>query len=947
MSEIILATKFHIPRTRPSLVPRPRLFQVLERAVQGNKKLVLLSAPAGSGKSTILVDWLASSQRKAAWISLGAGDNDLLLFFQYLILALGQVFPGIGKGILEALKQPQPAQMDILIAELLNELSLNKTSVDKSSRIDGASPLILEDYHFITTPEIHEFVAFLLENLPSSLEMIIATRSDPPFPLSRLRASGQMVELRASELRFDTQEARALLQSAGCQTLTENDLDLLNTRTEGWAAGLQMAALSIQDRPDATGFIRSFSGSHRFILDYLLEEVLNRQPQPTQSFLLNVSVLDRFCAEVCNALMGSENSRDILDGLERANLFLVPLDEERKWYRFHHLFHDLLQSRLVQIDPQRLSGLHQRAADWFEMAGLVPEAVDHALAIKDFKRATRLVEQNTVRLFQMGELHTLLRWIKYLPESEARQRPWLLIYQAWTFCFAGNLDRMDALLQQYQELAAHRELAAYRELLAEKTAMDGNLLAMRAYAAFTRGDIPRGIDLAGQALEALPVEALWPRSVAEWVTGYSYRIIGDLPQAMKAYQSVIELAKQMDNTWTLMTAMTDAAMLLRVFGKTWEARHLYEESFRIAEEKGVHRLGYMSRVDSGYASILCDQNELDKALELAELSIPYTKQWHNPNNLVYGHLVMARILQAKGEMEKGRASLEAANEALRAEPVIPVLYAMLDSLRITFWLAKVRSNAGTVQAQGEVAHLFEGMASLAAQWIGPDHPPRPMDESSEIRLVAYSQGLLAVGRLAEAGKLLAVLEESARKVGRVRSLTDILLLQAARARQAGDLPFAREKLVAALRLAEPEGCIRGFADLAGGTREVLSDLFMAGEWAGNPFISQVLALLASPVSLASLSAGMENSQKAPSLPVSKMSQFRQANQGLIEPLSEREIEVLKLMAQGLTNQEIARILIVSPGTVKAHSANIYRKLDVANRTQAVTRAQELKILSLQ
>ena len=531
----LLTTKFYVPQTHPNLVPRPRLSERLREGM--GRKLTLISAPAGFGKTTLLSEWRMihlESERALAWVSLDGGDNDPARFLSYLVGALRTVEAGVGEAALVALSSPQPRPIEAVVTALVNDLAA----------IPRDFALVLDDYHAVEAPPVHDVVGFLIEHMPPQMHLIISSRTDPPLPLARLRARGQLAELRAADLRFTVDEAAAFLNDVMGLALAARDVAALEARTEGWVAGLHLAALSMWGREDAAGFVSAFTGSNRHVLDYLAEEVLERQPEGVRTFLLETSVLDRLSGPLCDVVAGSSDGQEMLEALEKANLFIVPLDDERRWYRYHHLFSDFLRHRLRRIQPDGVLGLHRRAAEWYESHGFVEDAIGHALAAGDEGRAARLVEQNTEAVVMRSEGATLLRWLEALPEELVRSRPRLSVGYAIASLFGGRLDVVEPLLQD-----AERALEGSPEVSAESPPQTGAggwladipgcIAVIRGDLARMRGDVPRATELARRALVRLPERTGYLRSKAAWNLGVTSWMRGDLAAAEGAFDEIV------------------------------------------------------------------------------------------------------------------------------------------------------------------------------------------------------------------------------------------------------------------------------------------------------------------------------------------------------------------------------------------------------------------------
>ncbi len=518
MSEPLLSTKLHVPSSRTNLVTRPRLIKLLNLA--GCTKLTLVSAPTGFGKTTLLYQWLADSELPYTWFSLDKADNDPVRFLSYLIAALQQIEPDLGTGAGDILRSAGIASttgrspIELVLTQIVNEIA----------SIREFFILILDDYHLIQNLRVHELALFLLENQPPTLQLVISTRVDPPLPFPRLRAEGQLVEVRAADLSFTTDEARAFLNGTMKLALPTEQVAALEQRTEGWIAGLQLAAISLKEHEDITGFIDAFTGSHRFILDYLTEEVFNRQAADVQAFLLDTAILDRLTAPLCDAITGRTDSQKILEVLDAANLFIVPLDDERRWYRYHHLFADLLRQRQQMERQEIVPELHQRASKWYEQTGLMLDAVSHALNAGDHQRAADLIERSAWSVLMRGELATLLSWIDQLPDELLRSRPRLIFFNVWALAYSGAVDEVE---QRLQNVDLHT--------------VRGEVETVRAHVAAVHGDITRAIALAHQAAEHLPADNVFLRGIVAQTLGLAYHWSGNPMAAAQELTKAIKL----------------------------------------------------------------------------------------------------------------------------------------------------------------------------------------------------------------------------------------------------------------------------------------------------------------------------------------------------------------------------------------------------------------------
>ena len=551
MSTPLLQTKLYIPRSQPNLISRPRLIKHLEDGL--SRKLTLVSSPAGFGKTTLLSEWIHKCERPTAWISLDQGDNDPSRFLKYFITALQKNEGEIGEGILSALQSSQPPKTDILLIGLLNEIT----------ELIQPFVIVLDDYHVITEPTIQEMLTFILENQPPQMHLVISSRADPPWSLARLRVRGELAEIRTHDLRFTTDEAATFLNNVTGLKLSPQEVASLEGLTEGWIAGLQMAALSMRGRKDVSGFIKSFSGSHRFILDYLVEEVLDQQSLTIQDFLLKTSILESLSSPLCDAVTDRDDSQTTLTQLEQANLFLVSLDDERRWYRYHHLFADLLRVRLEQAQPEQTPVLHHRASEWFEQNGLIPEAVSHALEGNDYERVVNLLAGNALAMVYHGELRTLVSWLERLPEEALSHPPWLNIAHAWTLAYLGKFDTIESLLEETDKALVgfdeHIEGPVLSEVECQR--IFGHIALIRTYTAALRGDSSRAAEFAYEALQHLPADDLKVRGYIMTLLGAVLRTSGDFIAAAEASTKAIAISQADVDSHLFAVVLCDQAAL--------------------------------------------------------------------------------------------------------------------------------------------------------------------------------------------------------------------------------------------------------------------------------------------------------------------------------------------------------------------------------------------------
>jgi len=884
----LLQTKFYVPPVRSNLVPRRHLIERLDEGLRLRHRLTLVSAPAGFGKTTLLSEWIHHSETRffpknlvsrpslpVAWLSLDEGDNDPTRFLAYLAAALRMVGVEVGEDIFAG--AGTPAAMEARLTTLVNHVNT------------APAPfiLVLDDYHFITTQPVHDALTFFLDHLPGNMHLVIATRADPPLPVARLRGRGQLTELRSTDLRFTHDEAAAFLNQVMGLGLTADNVAVLASRTEGWIAGLQMAALSLREQDDVSRFVAAFTGSNRYILDYLVEEVLQRQPESVQTFLLQTSILDRLTGPLCDAVWDklptcptADDGQAMLGMLERANLFIVPLDNERRWYRYHRLFADLLRQRLQQAHPDLVLTLHRRASEWFQQNGLMAEAIDHALAAEDLERAADLVEQNAEATLMRGEAATFLRWVSALPDELVHARPSLCVFYAWMLLMHGQpLKVIESFLHNADQ---GDEIVA------------GRVTALRGLMAGFRGQVPRAVELSRRALEQLPQEDQFVRTFATWLLRTLQLVGGEGMVDSQPLDDVLRMSQRAGNVMLSVMVVCNRAELLMRQGQLHEAAATYRKALELATGAQGRRMPIAGQSLIGLGELSRQWGDLDAAVRYLLEGIELTEQWSEVGPLE-AYICLARIRQAQGDVDGAWQALEKAQEL-----AVKFDLTDLDDLTVAMfraWMCVAQGDLGPARRWAEERDLYQYVDS---PW--QEKARDPYDHRlRKYELLVLARLLIAQGQPAEALKLLGSLVPLAKWRGRPGMLIEIYALQALAYQAQGDLEQAVAALERALSLAEPEGHVRIFADEGEPMARLLQEAARRG--------------IAPP-----------------------------QTQPLPEPLSARELEVLRLLNTHLSSTEIAEQLFISVNTARFHIKNIYGKLGVHSRSEAIQRARELGLL---
>jgi LuxR family maltose regulon positive regulatory protein len=917
MSLPLLQTKLHIPPLRADRVSRTRLIARLDEGLRPGNRLILLSAPAGYGKTALLAEWARAKREgglRAAWLSLERSENDPARFWAYVIAAIQAVEPGLGQGMqamLRAAGSPlAPLRSEAMLTVLINELAA----------LEGLL-LVLDDVHLIDEPAIHRGLAYLLDHLPAAVHLAIASRADPPLPLSRLRARNQLLELRVTDLRFAPAEVAAFLSDAMDLDLSPDKVAALDAQIEGWAVGLQMAALALQAMArraptawDASTFLSGLARTQRYVLDYLLDEVFAAQPPAIQAFLLRTSILERLCGPLCDALLEDPGEgAEILRDLERANLFLTPLDERLEWYRYHLLFARLLRKRLDETQPELASQLQRRASAWHEAHGSIASAIDYALAATDYPRAVRLVESQAEAALMRSEHATLRRWIEALPGELVRARPRLCISHAWSLLLSGRApETVEARLREATRPATSDDVG-------------GEAVALRSLLALLGGRIAEAIELARLALQRLPEERAFLRGVAADTLGIAYLSAGELDAAEAALETAVALARQTGNTMMAVAALCNLAGLRVLRGQLRLAGTNYRRALEWSTDPRGQRLPVAAKALLGLGELAREWNDLDAAARYLSDALALCAQYGEIGALVCT-LTLARVHHAQGDEARAEERLREAEAIAAATRVTQIDDRLVAAAQARQWIEAGDLDRAVAWAQ---EHGLDVRRAVEAGLEGGsiDYNLREAEYLTLARLT------LARGEPGQALALLQLLEREAAQRGRMHRLVEILALEALALSclSAGEQGRGRSRdvlltLGRALALAEPEGYVRTYLDEGPPMARLLYQAAERG--IAVDYVGRLLAAFATERQ-----------------PFEAARETARAPSPLVEPLSDREHEVLALIAEGLSNHEIAERLYISLSTVKSHTASMYGKLGVHKRTEAVARAHAWGILA--
>jgi LuxR family transcriptional regulator, maltose regulon positive regulatory protein len=905
----LLTTKLSVPPARSNIVARPRLTHLLQAAIRG--PLTVIAAPAGWGKTTLLHAWHAEASRggwSLAWVSVDGGDNDPLRFWTYVLTALNTLHPGVGQTPLALLCASSPPPIEDVLTPLLNALN----------QLPTETVLVLDDFHHIEAQPIHYAFSYLVEHLPPKLHLILASRSDPLLPLARLRVQGALIELRALDLRFTFEESTAFLIEVMGLPLSAEQVAALQERTEGWIAGLQLAALSLQGREEVAGFIETFTGSHRYVVDYLVEEVLVRQPADVQDFLVQTSILERLSGPLCDAVRGQGDSQALLEHIERSNLFLVALDDQREWYRYHHLFAEALRSRLQQTQPALVAELHRRASHWYEQHQLFGEAVAHALAAPDLDYAARLIEQYAQLTNFPSQFQILLGWLNHLPDALIRTQPTLCLMHANALVLTQQLEKASARVQD-AERCLHKEILAQ-----QRQALLGWIAAFRCFQARFLGDYDRCIPLARQALKLMQEMEVTPhiftstfRAVALVTAASAYLLDGDMtPATERQVAAAVAYIRAKGNLPLSVKSISNLARLQLLQGRLHQAATAVEQATQLVPQPaGLHTLIHGADYYFLLGELLREWNQLERAEQHLAQGLDLVKETMGAEAemIMRGYLALARLQQACGQGSRALETLEAFAQLARQRGFASALLARGAAVGAQIELAQGNLAAAMRWAETSGVSITDALSYLREQ------------EYLTLARVRIAQGREqpAGPFLPEALALLERLLEDAEPKARMSSVIEILLLRALALEAQGKQEEALRALGRALALAEPEGYIRLFLD------EGAPMLLLLRQASAHQITPGYVVTL--------LEAAGEQVRPVPHRSASRSSQ-------IMGSLTAREREVLRLMVDGASNREIAQQLVLSVNTVKKHVFNICSKLNVQGRAYAIAKARMLQLV---
>ena len=891
---LLLNTKLNIPPVRPSHVQRLELIQKLDKLRE--YKLALIVASAGYGKTALVSEWIGQSPMRVVWFSIDAGDNDPVRFWDYVIAAIQTVYPDIGEQTLTLLHEPQPLPVETILSTLINELSA----------LPDLLTVVLDDYHFIESSAIHDGLAFLVEHMPSQIRLIMTTRTDPPLPLARMRVRSQLLELRSADLRFSPPQIATFFTDVMGLKLTTDEVTALDTRVEGWIAGLQLAGLALQGKADKAGFIASFAGDHHYVLDYLGDEILDRQPEAIQQFMLQTSILERLNADLCDTIIEASESRTVLEHLECHHFFVVALDDKRQWYRYHRLFADFLHHRLKLKYPNHAKELHQRASYWFEQNGLQSEAISHALAAQDYERAAELVQSIAeLLIWRRAEHNTLLGWLAALPDRVIQMYPRLYLYHAWVLYLINQMGAAEQCIHDAQN--ALNQMGNTDPLIA------GMLAAIHSTLTGIHHQFPETLALSRQALEQLPEEAVSWRCMAAINLGVTCAYIGEVQEAVEVLSYAMELSQEIGSSFAMLSAFWHLSSLQIAQLHLRSAENTCQQLEHAAQMPGLQRFPI-----NGYITLLLGEINMERSdLEAAERYLLESAGQMNPESfptaLLRGYVALSRLKTLQGDKEGAEHYWQIAEQLGR--------------------MSKLHGRSTLLSISQARRWLEQGNLDAVESWTAENHVGLDDDYSYHREDYYLVLARLYIAKGTTVDKALYLLERMVKRAEasqRNGSLIRALVLQAVAFHASGDSQKAVKSLARALKLAEQEQLIRVFADEGQPIALLLEkvvDMQRKGQLA-TPISSEYTTRLLAALGKRSLS---------PTPP-------RRTVGHLADALSERELEVLRLLADGLESNEIAERLVIAVDTARKHIKNIYSKLDVHSRWEAIKHAEEYHLL---
>ena len=889
----MLLTKLHIPLAGNNIVHRSELFEKLNAGL--SRKLILISAPAGFGKTTIVSDWIDQNKIPTAWFSLDNGDNDPAVFLSYIISGIQSLQPTFGEGALKLLNSPNAPSVESIASLLINEiLDINKNFL-----------LVLDDFHLIKSNEVLKLVTYLLEHVPGNIHIVILTRSDPAIAVSRLRSQHQLVELRSADLSFSANDISILFNKKLKLGLSVDDVYSLETKTEGWIAGLQLTAISMQGRENLSGFIQDLKGDNRYILDYLMEEVLKIQTDDIKEFLLQTSILEQMSASLCNAVLSRNDSQVILESLEKDNMFVIALDEERNWYRYHHLFADLLKQRLNLSDKAAIIELHNKACNWFDQHKMFDFAIRHAIAIQNHERSLQLIGSVVEEMWEKGHHVAILNYGSLLPEELIKKSANFCLYYAWVLIISGQVQKGATFLNDAETVF---ESNYDKNILPDKKNLWGKITVASAYLHSQLNNPEKTIAYFKIALDNLGTEeSLW-LGWGWFAFGMAQFSLGDLSQSINSFNEAFKFGKQSRNIHLISTVAQ------RMSDSEQQLGH-----YRSAYEKCSDFITYMN--DNGYSDIVNSDwsyaglhvtigNTLymwgnsDEAYESAQIAYMMYKESKDIMLGISVLLLNSMVLSTRGEEKESELMILEAEKLCENNQLLPYLYNMLQSLKLMFYLN---------MNQEEKAKIIVDKLKL--------RPTDKIDHLNEAVYLAYAYYLLVQGQIKEAGSILFQLHDITYSSKRVERLIAVKIIYSIYYKLTNDFDKAYEKLIEALALAAPENLVMFFIHTLSDIEGLLEVIFK------KPACNEKIP----PQFIENIKIAIENNRKV----------LKKNN---IEVLSIREIEIIKYIAIHLSNQEIADKLFISLNTVKTHLKNIFLKLEVDNRSKAVSKVKDIGLI---